>query len=120
MVTTEGAMTRRARLVVRESGTELIGISGRPVGVLEKAAEVSVHGEVGPYTIVSCEGRNGYVLTDNLTDHLSLLDEPAAGSERPSGESDSHHRWAGHIVLVLLSGVTAAAAVTAGAVLALG
>ena len=103
-------------LFVSAPATELIGISGRAVGVLDREAKVQVHGERGPYTIVTYEGRNGYVLTAHLTSRTSL--ENALTPDAPSGdETPKPRRWAGIWLRALIP--LAAAGSAAAAVLAL-
>jgi hypothetical protein len=70
----------RDLIVVRPEGASIFGISGHKIGELEGEAPVTVYGEHGPYTIVSCHGLSGYVLTERLG-YVSELEEEAAALE---------------------------------------
>jgi hypothetical protein len=69
-------------LFVKAPTADLFGISGRSVGILERNSQVLVHGEIGPYKVVSYEGRNGYVLSEFLAPHACpALEEVEAMEE---------------------------------------
>ena len=96
----------------------MYGISGHKIAELEGNAEVTTYGEHGPYTIVSCGGRNGYVLTELLAQASDLKAEadeevvqfqPAEEATKSSG--------AGVRILLLLLAIAGAAS---GAVAVLG
>jgi len=72
--------------VIRSQRADMLGISGHKIAELDRASPVTIYGEQGPYTVVHCQGRNGYVLTDCLgtisdLDEKSSLLEPVAGEE---------------------------------------
>jgi hypothetical protein len=108
MVTAAMTSMGRNTLVVRAVSAELIGVSGRPVGVLQRESEVKVHGELGPYTIVNYEGRNGYVLTECLGDRESLF--ASAQSQSQDGEvAEAGHRMQRAILMAVVPVLVAAA-----------
>ena len=108
--------TNNATLLVKTPVTELIGISGRAIGVLEREARVLVHGELGPYTVVTYEGRNGYVLTDHLCDSKGL-EEEALSDQAVEEEPPQGRHWARLLLAVLIP--LAAAGSAAGALFGL-
>jgi hypothetical protein len=96
----------------------MIGISEHALALLDKTAEVLVHGEMGPYSVVSYEGRNGYVLSESLTG-LASAAEPAAQSGSGDSTVQSLPHRSRRFVLTLVGGMTASAWLAAGAALAL-
>jgi hypothetical protein len=114
----DAALRRRATLIVRESGTPMIGISGHAVALLGKTAQVLVHAEVGPYTVVSYEGRNGYVLSESLSAPAGL-EESAVDPKQVESPMLSRRLGTGRFVLTVLGGMTASALLAAGAALTL-
>ena len=95
-------------LVVKRDGASLVGISGHQVATLSANEEVRSQGERGPYTIVSWQGRMGFVLSDDLSEYAALLpqSEPVgvATAENPSSSS------AGVLSVLLIAALAVAAA----------
>jgi hypothetical protein len=120
LVTVDAALRRRATLIVRESGTPLIGISGRPIGLLDRSDEVVVHDEVGPYTVVSFDGRNGYVLTEALQSQARVTQEVAAIFDEALAGEAGHPSSTKRLAVLTLSALALLASTGIGTVLALG
>ncbi|HEY4686409.1 MAG TPA: hypothetical protein VII57_10245 [Dehalococcoidia bacterium] len=97
MVTT---VAERDALVVRPEGAAVIGLSGHRVGFLAGNTEVRAHGEFGAYTIVPCDGHNGYVLTDALLRKSDLVKAWAAVSD---AAAEGPHRLAHHWQPIMIS-----------------
>jgi hypothetical protein len=104
----EDALPRRAFLTVKDASAPLLGISGHVIGSLERAHQVLVHGELGPYTIVSYEGRNGYVLTESLHD-------PTAVEGPEEEKAETRHPAPSRLARVLVAVSSGGALVATGA-----
>jgi len=98
-------------LVVRSDGASLVGVSGHQLAYLPPESEVKAYGELGPYAIVSCGGRNGYVLRDCLQEKQPATMGAVAEAMRPEGDLTTPARPSWLRLLVLLAGLGGAAAI---------
>jgi hypothetical protein len=70
--------TNQDTMVVATLEAPFIGVSGRQMAVAEYGTEVTKLGERGPYTIVHWNGRDGYLLTEQLLSDVEFESTVAA------------------------------------------
>ena len=103
---------RRDALVVCPDGAELLGISGREVAWLPGASDVKAQGEWGPYTVVTYDGRNGYVLTDSLMRREELMAASGEAVGELVANSEGPHTLATRL-LQIVAGLAATGGIAA-------
>ena len=65
------------RLVVRQAGAPLIGVSGHCLATLDLGTEVTKIGDYATYTVVYWKGHQGYMETALLADQAELMETTA-------------------------------------------